>query len=217
MYRRPKTICPKWKRTRNYDEAGPQICNRHWNWIRQRHIHSMYITWREAGLQKMMTSLPACTNNLQKIKDRLKTTYYNKINKIWVSHLNTANKCKATNALGISVVSYTFGWIKWKVNELQAMNRQTRKIMTKHRSLHPNASIHRIYLPRKAREQGLLSVKDLYNRVVISVTRKIDNTQDPLLQFVKNHEDAGIGTHLHGAASLNLWTNNDHTKKIQEP
>ncbi|KAK9685073.1 hypothetical protein QE152_g38320 [Popillia japonica] len=64
------------------------------------------------------------------------------------------------------------------------MDRETRKIMTKHRSLHPNASIQRIYLPRKAGGRGLLSGEDLYNRI-----------------FVKNHEDTGIGAHLYGAAT----------------
>lgn len=103
------------------------------------------------------------------MKDRLNydTMHYNKINKIWVSHFNAANKCKATNTLGITVVSYTFKCIKWKVDELQAMDRQTRKIMYKHRSLYPSASVQRIYAPCKTGGRGLLDVDDLYNRVVM--------------------------------------------------
>lgn len=69
--------------------------------------------------------------------------------------------------------------------------------MTKHRALHTNASVPRIYLPRYQGGRGLVGIELAYNRTVINVTSKIMQTKDPLLKLVRNHEIANRGAFIY--------------------
>lgn len=127
-------------------------------------------------------------NQASEVKEKLSALYLEKMKKIWNSHLNAINKCKATNILAIPIISHTFGSIRWTVNEILALDRKTRKTISKARSLHPNASIERLYLPRHQGGRGLTRIEDLYGRIALSTARKVYTSNDPLLNFTRDHE-----------------------------
>ena len=60
------------------------------------------------------------------------------------SHLNGKNKIKAANTWAVSFIRYGVGTIKWKKEELQEMDRASRKIMTMNKELHPRSDAARI-------------------------------------------------------------------------
>lgn len=139
-------------------------------------------------------------NEISKIKQKLTDQYLNKLKKIWDAKLNAKNKCMATNVLALPIVSHSFGCIRWTVDEILNLDRKTRKVITTARSLHPNSSIQRLYLPRKLGGRGLKAIDDTYRKAVITTACRVFNTKDPLLRIAKQHEQNGKGTFLFKAA-----------------
>ena len=133
----------------------------------------------------------------QILKETLTKKYKNMLWKIWSSQLNGKNKIAATNCLALPLVSHTFGSIPWNQSEIHVLDRSTRKIMTKCRSLHPNASVQRLYLQRSAGGRGLISIEDIYKQLTISSAIRVQISRDPLLKLVATHETKGNGSFLY--------------------
>jgi hypothetical protein len=66
---------------------------------------------------------------------------------------------QATESLAVPTLRYSFGIIKWHQEEIQKLDRKTRKMLTIHGQHHPRADIDRLYVPRKGGERGLMQVK----------------------------------------------------------
>jgi len=69
------------------------------------------------------------------------------------SKLNGGNTIGAINTWAVSLVRYTAGIINWRKDELEAMDRKTRKMMTTYNSLHPRADVDRLYIPESMAEE----------------------------------------------------------------
>ena len=122
------------------------------------------------------------------VKKNVKQEYTRRLKSILKSKLSGRNKLLAINAFAIPVVRYTAGIVKWTVEELQKMDRETRKLMTIYRGLHPRADVDRIYLPREIGGRGLKAVEDTVREEELALLAYI-NRDEPLLNIVKN---AGI-------------------------
>ena len=61
--------------------------------------------------------------------------------------------------MGVAVVRYSFGVLDWRKDELRALDRMTRKIMTMHGALHPKSDVDRVYVSRHNGGRGLASVE----------------------------------------------------------
>lgn len=139
--------------------------------------------------------------DVKAVKETLRSKYRQTLRQIWSSELSGKNKVAATNMLAVPVLLYTFGAFKWTVNELQQLDRGTRKMMTIYRSLHPKSSVPRLYLPRHLGGRGLLSLECLHNRIALGTAIAVCNSTDPLMRLVCDHESAGVGAFLFQAAS----------------
>ena len=73
------------------------------------------------------------------------------------SKLNGGNKIKAVNTWAAALLRYGGGVIRWTKDELQNMDRKTRKVMTMNKKLHPRSDTARIYLLRKRGVRGFIS------------------------------------------------------------
>ncbi|XP_039289959.1 uncharacterized protein LOC120352632 [Nilaparvata lugens] len=135
-----------------------------------------------------------------KIEMALCSEYKRRLRRLWSSELSGKNKVEATNMLAVPVLTYSFGVVKWNWNELQDLDRETRKRMHMERSLHPRSSVARIYLPRHEGGRGLLGLENLHNRVALQFVCSIQRCSDPLMQLVHDHEVAGVGAFLYKAA-----------------
>ena len=65
----------------------------------------------------------------------------------------------ALNTGVVSIMRYGAGILTWNKNELQGMERKTRKFMTMNKELHPRSDVARLYVSRKMVEEDLLDVK----------------------------------------------------------
>ena len=92
------------------------------------------------------------------------------------SLLNGKKKIKAANTWAVSLMWYGAGTIKWNKEELQEIDRKSRKIMTMNKELHLRRDVAKIYLPREKGGRGLI--------------RCMRREENNLSWYVKNSEEA---------------------------
>ena len=74
------------------------------------------------------------------------TEYFRRIRIVCKSKLNGKNKINALNTWAISLMRYGAGILDWRVNELDQVDRQIRKILTINKEFHPKSDIDRLYV-----------------------------------------------------------------------
>ena len=94
-----------------------------------------------------------------KMKIKVTVGYKKRLRLILKSKLNGKNKIQAINTWALALLRYGTGIINWKVDELEKMDRTTRKTLTMYGVLHPKIDIDRLYLNRKHRGRGLISIE----------------------------------------------------------
>ena len=83
------------------------------------------------------------------MKDKFRNEYFRWAILILKSKLNGRNKIMALNTWAVSILKYGAGILKWNKNELQEMDRKTRKFMTVNKELHPRGNVARLYVSRR--------------------------------------------------------------------
>ena len=106
------------------------------------------------------------------------------------SHLNGKNKIKAANTWAVSLIRYGAGTIKWNKEELQEIDRKSRKIMNK--ELHPRSGVSRIYVPRKKGGRGLISCESCVRREENNLSWYTRNSEEVLLKKVGDSNAVNI-------------------------
>ncbi|KAJ3665534.1 hypothetical protein Zmor_001026 [Zophobas morio] len=98
--------------------------------------------------------------------------------------------------LAVPVLLYSFGVVKWRVEELRKVDRDTRKMMHMQRGLHPRSFVPSLYFSRHRGGRELLRLECMRRRVVLGLALKILKSSDPVLRMVKSHENAGAGAFI---------------------
>ena len=124
---------------------------------------------------------------LAAVKQRVSRTYLKRLRKIWGSELNAKNKVNATNVWAVSVFRYFF-FLKWSRRDLDALDRKTRAILRQNKSHQYGAAVERLYLPRHMGGRGLQSLRQVWEREMISLVAYLTASDDPLLQAVVIHQ-----------------------------
>ena len=94
------------------------------------------------------------------MKELVRKEYFRRVKKILKSKLNGGNTIKAINSRAVSIIPYGAGIVDWTKEELQEMDRKTRKLLTINRALHPQADVDRLYLKRSEGGRGMIGVED---------------------------------------------------------
>ena len=101
------------------------------------------------------------------------------------SKLNGRNKFQAINTWAVALLRYGAGIIKWNKEELQNLDRKSRKLLTLYGAFHPKSDVDRLYLPRCKGERGLISCKSCIRSEENSVGFYMKNSMEPLLEQVR--------------------------------
>ena len=96
----------------------------------------------------------------QEMKVMITKEYYRGIRKILKASLNTGNTIQTINARAVSITRYGTGIVERRKKKLQAIDRETRKLLTMYRSLHPRADVDMLYWKRKNSGTGLIIVEE---------------------------------------------------------
>jgi hypothetical protein len=95
---------------------------------------------------------------------------------------------QATGSLAVPVLIYSFGIINWHQEEIQKLDRKTRKMLTIHGQHHPRADNDRLYVPRNQGGRGLMQVEGEYTAETLNLVEYVENKGDPLIQIVRTHQ-----------------------------
>ena len=129
----------------------------------------------------------------EEMKEKLKREYIRRVRSILKSKLNGGNIIQAINARAVSIIRYGAGIINWRVDELKAVDRKTRKLLTIYRALHPQADVDRLYCKRADGGRGLISIEDCVEIEVNSLYSYVPRSKEPFLKAVKEENMLGSG------------------------
>ena len=121
----------------------------------------------------------------KEMKEVLKAEYLRRAKLVMRSKLHGRNKIKATNTWAVSLMRYGAGIIKWSKEELQAIDRKTRKIMTMNKELHPRSDVATIYVARKKGGRGLISCESCVKEEENNLSWYIKNSEEIMLRKVE--------------------------------
>ena len=100
----------------------------------------------------------------RKMKDIFGAEYLRRFKLVMKSQLNGKNKIRAANTWAVSLMRYGAGTVKWNKEELQEIDKKSRKTMTMNKELHPRSDVATIYVSRKKGGRGLISCESWYAR-----------------------------------------------------
>ncbi|CAB4018161.1 Hypothetical predicted protein, partial [Paramuricea clavata] len=83
------------------------------------------------------------------MKRKFVKEYGRRLRLVLKSKLNGRNKIMSMNTWAVALLRYGAGVLNWTKDEIAAMDRKTRKLMTLYGALHPRSDIHRLYLLRE--------------------------------------------------------------------
>ena len=91
--------------------------------------------------------------------------------------------------MAVPVVTYSLNIINWTLQELAKLDPKTRKFLTIYKMHHPKSDVDRLYLPRTEGGRGLVQLELSYKMTTICFDKYLQETEDTLLHFVKDHGD----------------------------
>ena len=94
-----------------------------------------------------------------KMKENFRREYLRRTKLIMKSKLSGRNKIIAINTRAVSLMRYGAGIVKWTKNELDEIDRKTRKVLTLNKEFYPRSDIDSLYVSRMEGGRGLIGCK----------------------------------------------------------
>jgi len=121
-------------------------------------------------------------------KEKLKKEYLRRLRLVLGTELSGQNKIQAIGSLAVPVLRYSFGIVNWHQEELQKLDRKTRKLLTIHGQHHPKADVDRLYVLRKQGGRGLMQLEAAHAVEITKLVEYVDRKEDPVIQVVRTHQ-----------------------------
>ena len=127
-------------------------------------------------------------------KGKILKEYFRRVKAIWSSELNSRNKTIAHNTFALPILVPTAGILQWTLQEIEEVDKKTRKLLCMSGNFHRNSDVDRLYVKRKDGGRGLKSFEDSFINRIIGLARHLerDRTKNHLLQNVYDHEQKRI-------------------------
>ena len=125
-----------------------------------------------------------------KIKVKIRKEYKRRIKLVFKSELNARNKISAINTLAVPVIFYSYGVIDWKLDEIQDLDRMTRKQLCMNWMLAKKADVDRIYLPCQEGGRSLMNLEKEYKATMIGLQTYMTNKDYVQIQAVLIHHNS---------------------------
>ena len=124
------------------------------------------------------------------MKGKIRKEYKRRVKLVLKSELNARNKIAAINTLAVPVIVYSYGIINWKLDEIQNLDRMTRKQLCMNRMLAKKADIDRIYLPCPEGGRSLMNLEIEYKATMVGLHKYMTGKNDPQIQAVLRHHNS---------------------------
>ena len=125
-----------------------------------------------------------------KMKVKIRKEYKRRIKLVLKSEQNARNKITAINTLAVPVILYNYGVIDWKLDEIQDLDRMTRKQLCMNWMLAKRADVDRIYLPCQEGGISLMNLEKEYKATMIGLQTYMTNKDDVKIQAVLRHQNS---------------------------
>ena len=122
-----------------------------------------------------------------KMKAKIQKEYKRRISLVLKSELNARNKIAAINKLAVPVVSYSYREINWKLDEIQDLDRITRKQLCMNQMLANKVDVDRIYLPYQAGGRELMNLEKEYKATMVGLYQYMANKEDVQISALLRH------------------------------
>ena len=93
------------------------------------------------------------------MKVKIRKEYKRRIKLVLMSELNARNKIAAINTLAVPLILYSYGVTDWTLDEIQDVDRMTRKQLCMKWMLAKKADVDKIYLPCQEGGRSLMNLK----------------------------------------------------------
>ena len=122
------------------------------------------------------------------MKERITSGYVKRVKKLCKSKLNAGNLSQGINTWAVSVIRYTAGIVDWTLEEMQNLDRKTRKIMNMNRCLHSRSNVARLYVSRNEGGRGLMSIEECVMKEKKALQNYLKDSEEPLLKMTLNEK-----------------------------
>ncbi|CAH2011575.1 unnamed protein product [Acanthoscelides obtectus] len=96
--------------------------------------------------------------------------------------------CKLSKGCQDQLMLSNFGVIDWRLEEIKAIDRKTRKLLTLYGMLHPRADTDRLYVSRKEGGRGLQQVEAAYKSAILRISDYCENSPDRTMIIARNYD-----------------------------
>ena len=147
-------------------------------------------TIKDIGLTpyKYLGILESDNINHQEMKTTIRKEYISRVKAILKSKLNSGNMVKAINTWAVPVIRYSAGIVDWTKEDLENIDRKTRKLMTINKALHPRACVARLYITRSEGGRGMQSVEECVNIERRELGQYLKHSQEEWLTMAWNEK-----------------------------
>ena len=115
------------------------------------------------------------------MKSKISKEYFRRVRKVLETKLNSRNLMKGINTWAVSLMRYSAPFLDWTADELKAMDRRTRKLLTMHKAFHPRDDVDRLYVGRKDCGRGLISIEEFVENAVLGLRGYVEKSKERLL------------------------------------
>ena len=124
------------------------------------------------------------------MKGKIQKEYKRRIKLVFKSELNARNKITVINTLALPVILYSYGIIDWKLDEIQDLDRMTRKQLCMNRTLAKKTNVHRIYFLCLECGKSLMNLEIEYKATMVGLYKYRISKNDPQIQAVLRHHNS---------------------------
>ena len=83
-------------------------------------------------------------SKIRPMKENIEVEYFRRVRNLLKSKLNSKNIITAINARAVSIIKYSAGIVEWRKDELQSLDRKTRKLLTMYNMFHRKGDVDRL-------------------------------------------------------------------------
>ena len=118
------------------------------------------------------------------MKEHVSALYKKRLKLLLKTKLNARNLITAINSWAVAVVRYSASFLDWTKEEMDILDRMTRKALTMNGGAHPKADVDRLYLRRKVGGRGLISVAKCVELERLNLDQYLSNSKDEVFMFI---------------------------------
>ena len=121
----------------------------------------------------------------EKMKLNVSNENIRRFRKVLKSERNGENLVRGVNTWAVSLIRYSAAFVSSRKNELQAIDRKTRKLFIMYAALHPKSDVDRLYIPRKEGGRGLISIEDSIELTIRGLEVYVHGIEERLIRLVE--------------------------------